>query len=66
MAERKVKLLCGAGTVDLSLSESVPDLEMKRFNALTDPEEALYKALDDPINSQSECSCNSGWYKCNL
>ncbi|MBK5102355.1 MAG: DUF2088 domain-containing protein, partial [Desulfobacteraceae bacterium] len=52
MAEREVKLLCGEGTVDVSLPESVPTLEMKRLNALPDPEGAVYEALSDPIMCQ--------------
>ena len=52
MAEREVKLLCGEGTVDVSLPESVPTLEMKRLNVPPDPEGAVYEALADPIMSQ--------------
>jgi nickel-dependent lactate racemase len=53
MAEREVKLLCGEGTVDLCLPESVPALEMKRLGVLPDPEGAVYEALADPIKSPS-------------
>ena len=52
MAEQEIKLLCGEGTLDLSLPESVPALEMKKLNALLDPEGAVYEALADPIMSQ--------------
>ena len=51
MTEREVKLLCGEGTVDLRLPESVPALEIKRFDALPDPEDAVYKAIENPIKS---------------
>ena len=52
MAERGVKLLCGEGTLDVSLPESVSTLEMKRLNVPSDPEGAVYEALADPIMSQ--------------
>ena len=52
MAEREVKLLCGEGSVDVSLPESVLALEMKRLNALPDPEGAVYEALADPFICQ--------------
>lgn len=51
MPGREMKLLCGEGTVDLGLPETVRVLEMKRLDALAHPEEAVYKALADPIGS---------------
>ncbi len=71
MAEREVKLLCGEGTVDVSLPESVPTLEMKRLNVPPDPEGAVYEALADPIMSQplkemargrKNACCDFGFY----
>ena len=51
MSEPDVKLLCGKGTIDLSLPESVPALEMKRLDVLPDPKGSVYEALADPIKS---------------
>ena len=51
MLEQEIRLLCGEGTLNLRLPESVPILEMKALNALSDPQGAVYKALLDPIES---------------
>lgn len=53
MPERDVKLLCGEGTVGLSVPEEVPILGMKSLDPLADAEEAVYKALAGPIQSAS-------------
>jgi nickel-dependent lactate racemase len=51
MPERHAKLLCGEGTVDLGVPETVTVLDMKTVEPLPDPEGAVYKALADPIES---------------
>ncbi|UCF55713.1 MAG: nickel-dependent lactate racemase [Deltaproteobacteria bacterium] len=51
MPERHAKLLCGEGTVDLGVPETVTVLDMKTVEPLLDPEGAVYKALADPIES---------------
>jgi nickel-dependent lactate racemase len=51
MPERDIQLLCGEGTADLRLPESVDILKMERLDALSDPVEAVYEALTRPIES---------------
>ena len=51
MAVQTVKLLCGEGTVDLKIPESVRVLEMQPAKPLSDPDGAVRKALTDPIDS---------------
>lgn len=45
------KLLYGEKTVDLRVPQSATLLEMKPLNGLSDPEDAVYSALADPIES---------------
>ena len=52
MALQMVKLLCGEGTVDLRVPESVRVMEMQPAIPLPDPEGAVRQALADPIDSQ--------------
>ena len=51
MAVQMVKLLCGEGTVDIRIPESVRVLEMQPAKALSDPDGAVRQALTDPIDS---------------
>ena len=51
MAVQMVKLLCGGGTVDIRIPESVRVLEMQPAKALSDPDGAVRQALTDPIDS---------------
>ena len=51
MPLRDVSLLCGEGSVRLKLPESVRILEMETFTPLPHPEEAIYRALADPVES---------------
>lgn len=51
MAVQMVKLLCGEGTVDLRIPESVRVLEMQAAKPLYDPNAAVRQALTDPIDS---------------
>lgn len=51
MAVQMVKLLCGEGTVDLRIPESVRVLEMQPAKPLSDPDAAVRQALTDPIDS---------------
>lgn len=51
MAVQMVKLLCGEGTVDLRIPESVRFLEMQPAKPLSDPDGAVRQALTDPIDS---------------
>lgn len=44
-------LLCGQGSVVVDLPERVRPLEMKPLQALPDPEAAVRRALEDPIDS---------------
>lgn len=46
-----VKFLCGEGTVDLRIPESVRVLEMQPAKPLSDPDGAVRQALTDPIDS---------------
>jgi len=51
MAVQTVKLLCGEGTVDLRVPESVRVLEMQPAKPLSDPDGAVRQALADPIDN---------------
>jgi nickel-dependent lactate racemase len=46
-----LKFLCGEGTVDLRIPESVKVLEMQPAKPLSDPADAVRQALTDPIDS---------------
>jgi nickel-dependent lactate racemase len=51
MRDQEVKLLCGKGTIDLSLPESVRVLEMKFLEPVQDPVRAVHEAISRPIES---------------
>jgi len=51
MAEKTARLLYGENPLTLRFPESVPILEMKPIQGLSDPEGAVYAALADPIES---------------
>jgi nickel-dependent lactate racemase len=51
MDTQTVKLLCGEKTIDVKLPESVKILEMAPAAPVSDPEDAVYQALADPIES---------------
>jgi nickel-dependent lactate racemase len=51
MAAQMVKFLCGEGTVDLRIPESVRVLEMQPAKPLSDPDGAVCQILTDPIDS---------------
>jgi nickel-dependent lactate racemase len=51
MSEQEVKLLCGEGTIDLMLPDSVRIIEIKPLHALPYPEDAVLEALSNPIQS---------------
>ena len=51
MRDQEVKLLCGEGTIDLSLPERVRVLEMKSLAPVQDPVRAVYEGISQPIES---------------
>ena len=51
MPEINARLLYGEGQIDLTFPEPLALLEMKPLNGLADPSGAVYKALEDPIES---------------
>jgi nickel-dependent lactate racemase len=51
MREQEAKLLCGKGTIDLSLPETVSVLEMRSLEPARDPVRAVHEAISRPIES---------------